>query len=53
MESLDEEERRIVELKLLERSNAEIAEQLGCSERTVRRLLARLRERLERVGPDA
>jgi RNA polymerase sigma factor (sigma-70 family) len=47
LDGLDEEERRIVELKLQERSNAEIARELGCSERTVRRLSLGLRERLE------
>jgi RNA polymerase sigma factor (sigma-70 family) len=45
--SLELEERRIVELKLEERSNAEVAAALGCSERTVRRLTSQLRERLE------
>ncbi len=44
---LDEEEQRIVELRLLQRSTAEVAEALGCSERTVRRLSGQLRERLE------
>lgn len=47
--SLDEETRDVVEAKLDERSNAEIAEARGCSERTVRRLLAELRGRLERA----
>ena len=44
---LSEEERRIVDLKLKEHTNREIADLLGCSERTVRRLLAELRTRLE------
>lgn len=44
---LNDEERRIVDLKLIEKSNAEVATELGCSERTVRRLLAQLRTRLE------
>lgn len=47
--SLEEEDRRIVELKLEERTNGEIAEVLGCSERTVRRLLAQLREKLAKT----
>ncbi len=47
--SLDEEDRRIVELKLQELSNLEVADALGCSERTVRRLLNRLRSRLEQA----
>ena len=47
IESLDEEEQKIVELKLLRRSTSEVAEALGCSERTVRRLTGQLRERLE------
>ncbi|MCP3914734.1 MAG: sigma-70 family RNA polymerase sigma factor [bacterium] len=45
---LAEEDRRIIDLKLQERSNAEIADELGCCERTIRRLLGKLRERLER-----
>lgn len=44
--SLGDEDRRVVELKLEERTNDEIAAALGCSERTVRRLLAGLREKL-------
>lgn len=44
---LDEEEQKIVELKLLRRSTSEVAEVLGCSERTVRRLTGALRDRLE------
>jgi RNA polymerase sigma factor (sigma-70 family) len=47
--SLDEEERRIVELKLEDRTNDEVAEILGSSERTVRRVLKRLQSRLERA----
>ena len=45
--SFTEEERRIVDLKLAEKSNAEVATELECSERTVRRLLGQLRTRLE------
>lgn len=47
LSGLDEEEQRIVELRLLQRSTAEVAAALGCSERTVRRLSGQLRERLE------
>ena len=50
---MDEEERRIVDLKLEERSNEEIARALDCSERTVRRLLDRTRSRLERILEDS
>lgn len=45
MSALSEEERRMVELKLQDYSSEEIASRLGCSERTVRRLLQRVRER--------
>lgn len=44
---LDDEQRRILELKLDDRTDVEIAGTLGCSERTVRRLMVRLRARLE------
>lgn len=47
--SLDAEERQLVDLKLQQYTNAEAAEQMGCSERTVRRLLKRVQARLERV----
>ena len=40
--SLDAEEQQIVHLKLQEYTNDQVAEQLGCSERTVRRTLKRL-----------
>lgn len=49
--SLNGEERKIVELKLAEVSNEEVAQRMGCSDRTVRRLLNRLEERLERFFP--
>src|SRR4051812_27564659 len=39
---LDAEERQIVELKLQDYTHDEVADQLGCSERTVRRVLKRL-----------
>ena len=49
MSSLDAEERQMVELKLQDYSSAEIASQLGCSDRTVRRLLQRIRDRWQSV----
>ena len=47
--ALGDEEREIVELKLQDVDNREIAGRIGCSERTVRRILARVRQRLERT----
>jgi RNA polymerase sigma factor (sigma-70 family) len=44
--SLDEEERQVVDLKLQECTNDEVAERLGCSERTVRRILKRVQSQL-------
>lgn len=46
---LDEEERRVVDLKLQEHTNEQIAESLGCSERTVRRILKRVQAELVRA----
>ncbi len=43
----DEKERRVVELRLQEHTNDEIAQQLNCSERTVRRMMKRIQARLE------
>jgi RNA polymerase sigma-70 factor (ECF subfamily) len=43
----DEEEQQIIELKLQEHTNDEIAARMGCSERTVRRLVQRLKARLQ------
>jgi RNA polymerase sigma factor (sigma-70 family) len=51
MTSLGDEERRLVDLKLQQYTNDEAAERLGCSERTVRRLLKQVRGRLERAFP--
>jgi len=48
LDDLDEEERAMVELRLGGSTQEEIAARLGCSERTVRRLLAGLETRLER-----
>jgi RNA polymerase sigma factor (sigma-70 family) len=49
MASLDAEEQQVVELKLQELTNDEVAKRLGCSERTVRRVLKRAQTRLERA----
>ena len=47
LESLDEDERRLVELKLQDLTNDEAAEKLGLSERTVRRMLQRLQSKIQ------
>lgn len=47
--NMDEEERQLVDLKLQDCTNDEIAERLGCSERTVRRLLKRVQSQLARA----
>lgn len=46
IEGLEEEERQVVELKLQEYTNPEIAARMNCSQRTVRRLFGRIRDRL-------
>ncbi len=46
LDQLDEEERKIVWLKLEQRSQAEIAQECGCSERTVRRIVQRVESRV-------
>jgi RNA polymerase sigma-70 factor (ECF subfamily) len=46
---LDEEERQVIQLKLQEFTHDEVAEKLGCSERTVRRILKKVQTRLERM----
>lgn len=48
MEALDDEESAIITLKLSEFTNRQIAGKLSMSERTVRRILGRLRARFER-----
>jgi len=45
--TLTEPERRLVELKLQDRTNDEAAETLGVSERTIRRMLATLQTKFE------
>jgi RNA polymerase sigma-70 factor, ECF subfamily len=47
--TLDDEESRLVQLKLEQYTNDEAAVHLGCSERTVRRILKRVQERLKRT----
>ena len=47
--SLDEEEQQVVDLKLQDCTNDEVADRLGCSERTVRRVLKRVQARLAQV----
>jgi len=49
LDGLDEEERRLLELKLQECTNEEAAEKMGCSERTVRRILKRVQNRLRKI----
>lgn len=46
IESLDPEEQDVVNLKLQDCTNEQVAEQLGISERTVRRIVKRLQSRL-------
>ena len=48
--SLTEEERRVVELRLEDHTQDEIARELACSERTVRRMLMRIEARLSAEG---
>lgn len=48
-ESLEKEEQQVVQLKLDDRTNDEIAEALEISERTVRRILKRLESRFKRM----
>ena len=49
IESLDEEEQQLVCLKLDDCTNDQVAEKLGCSERTVRRLMKEIQARLSKV----
>lgn len=46
LSALDPEEQQVVDLKLQEHTNEEIAAEMGCSERTIRRVLARVQSRL-------
>jgi len=47
MTSFDAESQQIVQLKLEQHTNANIAEQMGCAERTVRRKIKRVQATLE------
>jgi RNA polymerase sigma factor (sigma-70 family) len=47
--SLEDNQQRLLDMKLQRRSNAEIADALAISERTVERLLARLQQRLKQA----
>jgi len=46
---LDPEEQQVVDLKLQEHTNGEIAQKTGCSERTVRRIVQRVQSRLRDI----
>jgi RNA polymerase sigma factor (sigma-70 family) len=46
---LEPEDRQIVQLKLQEKTNEEVAQELKCSERTVRRILQRLEAQLTKA----
>jgi RNA polymerase sigma factor (sigma-70 family) len=48
MSNLDANDRKVLELRLQDYSSEEIAAQLGCSDRTVRRALERVRAAVER-----
>ena len=52
LRSLGERDRRIVELSLQGYTVAEVAGQVSCAERTVQRLLARIKQRLELLGTE-
>lgn len=49
LSGLDDEERQVVQLKLQDLTHDEVAERMGCSERTVRRILKKVQSRLEGV----
>jgi RNA polymerase sigma factor (sigma-70 family) len=49
LSALDPEEQQMVDLKLQEHTNGEIAQQTGCSERTVRRIFQRVQSRLREI----
>jgi RNA polymerase sigma factor (sigma-70 family) len=48
LDSFNEEERQIIDLKLQDLTHLQVAERIGSSERTVRRILKDLQTRLER-----
>jgi RNA polymerase sigma factor (sigma-70 family) len=47
--ALDPEEQRLVDLKLQDHTNGEIAQKTGCSERTVRRIFQKVQSRLRDI----
>lgn len=49
LKGLDEEQQQVVDLKLQNHTNEEIARQLQCSERTVRRMIKRVEQNLEKL----
>jgi RNA polymerase sigma-70 factor (ECF subfamily) len=49
LSSLDGEEQQVVDFKLQDCTNDEVAHRMGVSERTVRRILKRIESRLERA----
>ena len=49
LDGLDDEEQQLVQLKLEQCTNQEIADRLECSERTVRRILKRVQSRLQQI----
>ena len=49
----DEEERRIIELRLQDYTQEEIAERMQCSDRTIRRFMKRVQDRLTRMLDEA
>lgn len=51
LQSLDEKDRLLIDLRLQGRSNKEAADELAVSERTVQRMLTRLAERFESLLP--
>ena len=50
--SLDAEERQIVDLRLQDMTMEDIAKQISCSERTVRRIMKRVQETFEKALAD-
>lgn len=49
LSSLDDEENQMVQFKLEQHTNGKIADRMGCSERTVRRIFKRVQGRLTRM----
>ncbi len=49
LNDMDDDEQKVIQLKLAEYTHEEIAEQLSCSERTVRRIVKRIQARLKQT----